>query len=350
MSRTASTSVALIATWAFLAAGAAAQPLVNHLSGPVVDAAPLQIHGLHFGTRAGAAPLRYDDFNGGAIGAEVAGGWETEANAGGAVPTYSGAVERVPGELTAHFGFDATTTSCTLGYPDLATPFLYVSAWVYTTASGEPSPVAKLFSLRDAALQPVCSQVSLGSIPPMCLLSVTAEGGTATNAYGDCARLRTDGAWQRLELFVDFGIGGGLSGEAVLDCDLQEWAAVRGVEWPYGMESSANFSFGESVTVAGAGTLNRYLDEIYLDATPARVELGDAATWTGCSHREIQLPTAWSDQEISIVCNRGAFAVGETVYLFVVDAEGRAGAGFPVAVADETPIETPGTPSTPVLD
>ncbi|MFW6103805.1 MAG: hypothetical protein ACOC59_01930, partial [Bacteroidota bacterium] len=51
----------------------------------------------------------------------------------------------------------------------------------------------------------------------------------------------------------------------------------------------------------GDGTKEKiYVDDIFIQiGSQARVEIGDNATWTHCTHREIQIPTAWSDTEIT---------------------------------------------------
>lgn len=77
-----------------------------------------------------------------------------------------------------------------------------------------------------------------------------------------------------------------------------------------------------------------WMDDIYVDITRARVEIGDAATWEACTHREIQIPSAWSDTSITVTVNQGSFENGAQVYLYVVDADGNVNAqGFPITFA-----------------
>lgn len=63
-------------------------------------------------------------------------------------------------------------------------------------------------------------------------------------------------------------------------------------------------------------------DDIFIDFTQARVEIGDAPTWSASRHKEIQIPTRWSDGTISIRVNTGTFTAGTRAYLYVVDAAG----------------------------
>jgi len=77
-------------------------------------------------------------------------------------------------------------------------------------------------------------------------------------------------------------------------------------------------------------------DDIYVDNTRARVEIGDASNWSDCIHRDIQIPTSWSDDSIAIDVNQGSFAVGEDVYLYVVDSDGVVNEeGYPVTIGSE---------------
>jgi hypothetical protein len=41
-----------------------------------------------------------------------------------------------------------------------------------------------------------------------------------------------------------------------------------------------------------------------------------------CTHREIQIPSAWSDTSITITLNKGSFANFNSAYLYVIDADG----------------------------
>ncbi|MEO8017806.1 MAG: hypothetical protein ABI769_08335 [Pseudomonadota bacterium] len=70
-----------------------------------------------------------------------------------------------------------------------------------------------------------------------------------------------------------------------------------------------------------------WADDVYVDTTWARVMIGDNAVFTSCTAREIQIPTAWTDQSISINLNLKAFPAGKPKYLFVVDQNGDASPG-----------------------
>jgi len=63
------------------------------------------------------------------------------------------------------------------------------------------------------------------------------------------------------------------------------------------------------------------LDDIYIDRTPARVEICAMASWAdrAGAHCEVQHPVAWSDESIEVTVNRGSFPSGPA-YLYVVNS------------------------------
>jgi hypothetical protein len=90
------------------------------------------------------------------------------------------------------------------------------------------------------------------------------------------------------------------------------------------------------------GGADVYVDDVYLDTTWSRVEIGDQPTYSASSHREIQLPTAWSANSISIKVSRGSFTPGQTVYVYVFDASGRVNPnGLPVIISGGSGVAPP---------
>lgn len=87
-----------------------------------------------------------------------------------------------------------------------------------------------------------------------------------------------------------------------------------------------------------------FVDDLFIATSQARVELGDAATFAACTHREIQRHTAWG-ATTTVTVNTGTFTTGQTAYLFVVDETGAASPGYEVTIGTApTPTPTP-TPS-----
>lgn len=69
------------------------------------------------------------------------------------------------------------------------------------------------------------------------------------------------------------------------------------------------------------GETTLYYDDIYMDNTFARVEIGNNQNYASCTHREIQKPVKWKDDSITIVANTDAFTTSEDLYLFIFNKE-----------------------------
>lgn len=79
----------------------------------------------------------------------------------------------------------------------------------------------------------------------------------------------------------------------------------------------------------------QYMDDAYADFTQARVELSAYPSWdeTAQHHKELQIPTVWSDTSITTTVNQGQFLAGQTAYLYVVHDDGAVNAaGYPVTI------------------
>ncbi|MFA6392255.1 MAG: MopE-related protein, partial [Patescibacteria group bacterium] len=75
-----------------------------------------------------------------------------------------------------------------------------------------------------------------------------------------------------------------------------------------------------------------FYDNIYIDKSIARVELGNAPTYAGSTRRDVQIPTAWGST-IQITINKGSFTSGQTAYLYVTDNNGNVNStGYAVTI------------------
>lgn len=108
-----------------------------------------------------------------------------------------------------------------------------------------------------------------------------------------------------------------------------------GLKRPYhiGFYNAWNPIAGDSDTSPN----NYYMTDVYSAPTLSRVELGNNAVYGSCTHREVQIPTAWSDSAITVTPYKGAFNVGDSVYLFVVNHAGTPSTGYgPIVLSAET--------------
>ena len=72
-----------------------------------------------------------------------------------------------------------------------------------------------------------------------------------------------------------------------------------------------------------------YIDDMYIDDTWARVEVGDSATYAACTQREIQVCDAWSATSITLDdFNQGSYELDDPVYFYVTDSDGNTSAAY----------------------
>lgn len=97
-------------------------------------------------------------------------------------------------------------------------------------------------------------------------------------------------------------------------------------------------AFGTRINTPVAFTddrMIRYFDDIYVDTTYSRVMLGNASTIAASTILEPQPPTAWATDEITVTVNLGGLPTSGTVYLFVFDSTNTGNAtGYAVTIGE----------------
>ena len=72
-----------------------------------------------------------------------------------------------------------------------------------------------------------------------------------------------------------------------------------------------------------------WMDDLYIQTgSYARIEIGNNASHALATKTEIQRPLAWAGDEIDVEVNLGGFTGAETLYVYVIGADGTASAGF----------------------
>ena len=111
---------------------------------------------------------------------------------------------------------------------------------------------------------------------------------------------------------------------------LQEFYAVHGVKANHTMAPTDRYS----------------ADDVYLDTTWSRVMIGNASTLASSTQIEIQIPTAWSSNSLTISSYPGQFNSGQTAYLYVIDSNNDVNAnGYPITIGGGGGDTTPPTVS-----
>ncbi len=328
-----------------LVAGAAASaasgaPVVNSVTGVVQHKGVVTISGSAFGGKAVAAPYRWDDFDYGTVGStlrsESNGGWTLDASMVGDEPRYSTAQVRWPGAKSAYQNFTGGNYNSTISLTHYPPGPLYFSGWFYMTVSGAASRNSKLLQLRAGDLDAITWECRVDQYPinPSGQQYVADCNGQETKAsWVIGGNLHADGQWHRLEFYLSQGTVG------VSDGVWSVWLDGRLVTELTGTFMTSNCPFDHFYLshyyASDQGTpqpqAQRWWDELYVDNTRARVEIGDASTWAACTHREIQVPSAWTASAITCTVNEGTFTAGQQAWLYVVDSSGTANAqGYPI--------------------
>lgn len=117
--------------------------------------------------------------------------------------------------------------------------------------------------------------------------------------------------------------------------DMTPWPMPVSLRYVYhlgGYELSASADRGPTT----------WFNEIYLDSTPQRVEIGNASTWAACSVREPSVPSAWSDTAITATVNLGAHPNSGPAYLYVFDSTNTPNTnGYPITLGSGSTVIAP---------
>jgi hypothetical protein len=332
-----------------LIAGAVfADPSIDYISGACAHGDTILISGSGFGTKNAAAPKKYDDFESGTPGNALGNGWiydggDDEVTEYSALPSSRGVGEVCTRQYYWSWNIEDPTKRCTGVHLGLSTPWaengdaaMYLSGWVYAYEShpDSGSHSTKWLQVQGPEEESGYPQYRLGGSSGGSwyqeVYNSNASHGGNPMSY-DFSTPFNEG-WQRHEVYIYFDDVVGTSGVFKNWVDLDLGANQTGLDamkhadcgaerflisWYYGMDSGTSDN----------AYANVYWDELYIDDTLARIEIGDNATFGSCTHREIQIPVTWATGEATAVLNRGAYDIGDTSYVFIVDSSGYRSSG-----------------------
>ncbi len=324
---------------------------ITAVSGSLKQGEPLTIDGSSFGLKPDALPIKSDDFEWGNVGDFVEIGTATPTWT--AVGSDSGRIDdsqHHSGTQSAHKALRADNANCTycssyISFP--ASQELYMSYWVrYEKSTTAVLPGSRPNYIKFNRMNSGGTHYS--GIPSLSLTLFAQHDIPETgrielqNAWGTRESDKNlgrsndhdmhQGEWHRVEMYMKLSDPEGMN-----NGELQWFLNGRKVN------TSWNISSPTSVVTRGSETNNLidsvsmlfeacgynqdnypllWQDDIYVDNTRARVEIGDASTWDACSHREIQLATTWNNEQIEIIVNLGNMDPQSDKYLFVIDKEG----------------------------
>ena len=140
---------------------------------------------------------------------------------------------------------------------------------------------------------------------------------TATNG--------SDGEWEQFIFRPNKSGGAGVSKEQIVNVSMRNASTPSGdSDW---LQIGASY-----YDRCSAENMVMDISEVYVDSTRARVEIGNASSWTACVFSEIQICSAWTSTSITVSSiNAGHFGDTSTAYLYVHTSSGAVNAnGFQV--------------------
>jgi hypothetical protein len=348
----------------FLFGSALAQPSIFDTQGLFNHGESVTIVGDDFGIKSPAAPLRYDNFEDGTLGEflpnQSEGGWYTINHVPGTFmkPTYSKDRQRVPGEMVVIQDYSNGRNS-TIGLMGIDANKIYMSGWTYrddyegTAGLSENQKLWGNFGKQDS--QPQARVDTYWGATGGGHIYTTDLDGSVTAADWSIKNPESQrfGRWFRLERYMHAGTGNGTDNSWVSAHDMGQVVdrigEINGTFYSEGLGYDY-WILGHYFARTDEAHLKVYYGELYVDNTLARVEIGNAAKFGDCTHREIQIPTAWNDDSLTFTANLGTFNSGEQVYLFVVDENDNPSAGFSITLGEGVPMVGPGQPGQPVKE
>jgi len=313
---------ALIAALALAATSALAAPAISSVSGTLSHGASLTISGSGFGA--------HDDYGG--TESFLCNGWtdfESGTLNGGNFTCTNPAVWQIVTSNTranssyhARKYYNGTRLGEVTVYTKPDTHEFYSSFWIMLTQPTTGGDGGKIWR--------IWSDIHEDNI-------WLATGGDNTMIRGASESQRVSGStqwsspssigygqWHRIEIWMDDSPS---EFTVWMDCVFQ-WTHDDWVPTPW-YSGTHTWAFGHMINDNDGG---HNFDDAYFSNTRARVEIGNAGTWSACTHRETQIPTAWSSSSITVTVNRGSFGDLAQQYLYVVDSSGAVNQqGYPLS-------------------
>jgi hypothetical protein len=359
-----------------------AAPSVTGTSGTLTHGATVTITGSGFGTKGAAAPTAFGDMENNSVNARIGSWTDPDGYPNGSVAVSDNNQRHANSNYNAACTFSVSNTHCAFeGAP--ASASIYAQYWLYLDSAFDwGNANIKLFRLRatsgaenlrvqsynrgDVVVEGVDEGHGgyySGACPPSPSggwYPVVPGGSTADAVWGHSSNcsdwlpgsiewrsLQTDISKSAWHLFqFEFQEGDASTANGVM----RWWVDGRKV-FDHSDITTRTGSYNKYVQDLGfyrdslsdgSGTL--HLDDLYIDNTWSRVEIGNAATYAASTHREIQPATAWdaNGQSIAVTLNRGSFGAFDNAYLYVVDSTGAVNAdGYAITFGDTGADTTP---------
>lgn len=334
---------------------AVAQPAIDHLEGTTAHANSVILYGTDFGVKSPAAPLKWETFEAGSNGATLGSiqpEWVPYASDGA---LYS--------DTDSHSGQLSVTNNTSrsefaTNYIDLPeSEAIFVSYW-WGTKQLDTNDYGVVKLTRVNSSVEAGGEGRYNGVGETFLSNFNPGGPDApyfayNNGEGNTGPLGYIGVpyndWGRIDMYKSLSTPGVANGDAFCRNVSNGRAVVRQdvVTRADGYDFRLDTVLLGLMMANAQGTYSLWMDDVYIDNTLARVEIGDNEQFDLCRHREMQIPVTWdaAGATIEIEFNAGTFATDDNAWLFVVDADGNASQGYPIVIGQS--VEGPGRVITP---
>ena len=299
------------------------------------DGGSITIFGLGFGSKSPVAPVSFLDFESGAtVGQPIPNPYNSW------VPSSDGGSSHWPLVVSSYSGRTSKMIRCnpTAASGDMKSNiyldhggnrYWYLTYDSYKDWPADQSGRSKVFRIWSLAAGP--PEMIYGMDPALIVMLNTTGAGSVTDYDAPMVRQQ----WSRDEAFLDSGTAGSANAtykfwEHTPGTSIQTFNRTTGFAM---LLDSDHPVYGVAIGREFCDlieNISHYIDNVYVDNTQARVEIGDNAVWANCIRREIQIPhTTWNDTTIQATVRQGTFPAG-SAFIFVVNESGVASAGVAV--------------------
>jgi len=327
-------------------------PSITNAPSAIQQAEDITITGVNFGAHADNSPgdpstlaVKFDDFDNGVEGEVIGNGWGNLRSS----PKYSSTNQRLGSSLSTYHHFHDNIYACHFGFRDLDWDEVYITYWRRLDITYlKPPRNFKEFRIEGDIsggypMMAYATNSGPGSVP---MQNFWLAGNGHEGDDWDCGTCKNR-QWDRKEFWIRIGDDPGQrfkfwENAALLENYMTPQDFPEGVGEYLGDNNSKFDYFGIGFYLRTGSEGVTQFDDIYIDTTQSRVEIGEASTFDTCTIREIQPPTAWSNNSITFTANQGSFSDGDTAYLYVVDEDGSVNEqGYQIAFGPAGPDTTP---------
>jgi hypothetical protein len=295
-------------------------------TGALATGQPFTVSGSGFGTRSSVAPIIFSTFEEGTNGTPITGTYDVIS--GNLRPPLYSTDQYWEGTKSAYLDFIGSQYNCTLEKKNLgALSQFYISYRLrvtrYNGVSSRNIKLARISGGGDGYPEPLVGYTEF-----------TEEGGShifysfmAGNTLPNTGTLWSSWAptrdtWQRLEYFVRLNTGTNPDGHLEIRADrgLQEYYPNAVLSNQSNTTKFNWLTLPYYVAHDAGGDYGMWLDDVWFDSTPQRVEIGNASTWAACTESVIQPLVSWSNTSVTFTGRISKFTAGTQVWIYVINA------------------------------